>query len=291
MPDQEIEQQEDQQIDIGSESSVPDGSEEQRDQSATPEGGEDAAEEVVVSIGDDAPAEGNEGKPPAPQWVRNLRKDHQAATKRIRELEAMLNANAAQAKTEVGKKPALGDPDIDYDEDKYAEAMDAWYSRKRKAEEEERSAQAEQQRAKQEWQQRVETYNESKAKLRVPDYEDAELLVQETLDQTQQGIIVHGAENPALLVYALGKNPAEAKRLAAIKDPVKYAFALAKVEAKLKVSPKNSAPPPEKKVGATGGARISGAVDSTLNRLREDAERTGDYSKVIAYKRQQKERA
>jgi len=31
---------------------------------------------------------------------------------------------------------------------------------------------------------------------------------------------------------------------------------------------------------------VSGAVDGTLERLREEASRTGDMTKVIAYKRQ-----
>jgi len=33
---------------------------------------------------------------------------------------------------------------------------------------------------------------------------------------------------------------------------------------------------------------VSGAVDSTLERLRAEAERTGDMTKVIAYKRQKR---
>jgi hypothetical protein len=52
------------------------------------------------------------------------------------------------------------------------------------------------------------------------------------------------------------------------------------------VSNKKPAPPPEKVVGGT--APIRGAVDSTLERLRADAERTGDYSKVFAYRKQKR---
>jgi hypothetical protein len=74
------------------------------------------------------------------------------------------------------------------------------------------------------------------------------------------------------------------KELSSIKDPVKFAFAVAKLETQLKVSNRKAAPPPEKVVKGTG--RVSGSVDSTLERLREEAAKSGDMSKVIAYKRQ-----
>ena len=70
-------------------------------------------------------------------------------------------------------------------------------------------------------------------------------------------------------------------------DPVKFAFAVAKLETQLKVTNRKAAPPPESTVRGTG--RVSGAVDSTLERLRADAEKTGDYSKVMQYKRQKRQ--
>jgi hypothetical protein len=39
-------------------------------------------------------------------------------------------------------------------------------------------------------------------------------------------------------------------------------------------------------ISSTG--RVAGAVDSTLERLRLDAEKTGNYTKVLQYKRQKK---
>jgi hypothetical protein len=100
----------------------------------------------------------------------------------------------------------------------------------------------------------------------------------------QQGMIVQGADNAALVVYALGKNPKKAKELASITDPVKFAFAVAKLETQLKISNRKAQTSPERKISGTG--RPSGAVDSTLDRLRADAEKTGDYSKVFQYKKQ-----
>ena len=112
-------------------------------------------------------------------------------------------------------------------------------------------------------------------------------MAQELLSTTQQGIILQGAENPALVIYALGKNPAKLKEMAAITDPVKYAFAVSKLETQLKVT-QRKAPPPERTVQGTG--RVSGTVDSTLERLRADAERTGDYTKVVQYRKQLKQK-
>ena len=98
--------------------------------------------------------------------------------------------------------------------------------------------------------------------------------------------MLQGADNPALVIYALGKNPKKAKELAAITDPVKFAFAVAKLESQLKVTNRKAPPPPEKTMRGTGPG--SGAVDSTLERLREEAARTGDMTKVIRYKAEQR---
>ena len=50
---------------------------------------------------------------------------------------------------------------------------------------------------------------------------------------------------------------------------------------------RGKAPPPEKRISG-GVPGVSGALDDTLERLRAEAEKTGNYSKVMAYKRQMK---
>ena len=119
------------------------------------------------------------------------------------------------------------------------------------------------------------------------DYDDAEHQVMEALSQTQQAVVLQGSDNPALVVYALGKNPKRAKELAAVTDPVKFAFAVAKLEAQLKVQPRSKPPAPERGV-PSGTAPVSGASDATLERLRAEAERTGDYTKVVRFRQQLK---
>jgi tellurite resistance protein len=215
--------------------------------------------------------------------VRDLRKKNREDQKRIRELEAKLASQNPQPT--LSKKPIL--EDFDYDTEKYESALSDWFDKKKGYDaqlEAQRRAEEEQTQS---WQNKLEGYAQARTSLKVKDFEDAESTVAEMLNVTQQGVVIQGAENPALVIYALGKNPKKAKELASIADPVKFAFAIAKLETQLKVTGKRTPPPPEKTVGG-GTAPIRGAVDSNLERLREDAARTGDYSKVYAYKKQKR---
>lgn len=245
---------------------------------------EEESDEVVVSIGEEAPPAEEEQR--APEWVRELRKANREKERRIRELEAKLQTTAQTENKPValGPKPKL--EEFDYDADRFEQALDAWHERKRQHDlETERVRQAEQTQQ-QAWQAKLEGYSKAKAELKVRDYEDAEAIAQEVFNVTQQGVILQGADNPALVIYALGKNPKKAADLAKINDPVKFAFAVAKLEKELKVTNRRAAPAPERVIQGTG--RVSGAVDSTLERLREEAARTGNMTKVIQYKAQKR---
>ena len=248
------------------------------------EGADDSS--VVVTIGEEAPPP-EEEHASAPEWVRELRKKSREDQRKIRELEDRLKgATTAETKpAELGKKPSL--EACDYDADKYESELAQWYEQKRHADDRAVKAKAEQKAQEDAWQQKLATYGKAKADLKVKDFEDAENVAQELFSVPQQGIILQGAENPALVIYALGKNPTKAKELAAITDPVKYAFAVAKLETQLKVTPRK-APPPEGTV-TRGTGSVSGTVDSTLERLRAEAAKTGDLSKVVAYKRSKRD--
>lgn len=243
---------------------------------------------VVVTIGEEAPPPEEEETERAPEWVRDLRKQYREEKRRNKELQEQLAATTGATKVaELGQKPTL--EAADYDTERYEKELAAWYERKRKHDEAEAARQAEAETAEREWKQKLEGYQSAKATLKVRDYDDAEEVVQDAFTVTQQGMILQGADNPALLVYALGKNPKRAKELASIKDPVKFAFAVARLETQLKVTKRKASSKPEPTISGTG--RPSGSVDSTLERLRKDAEKTGDYSKVYAYKQRQKRSA
>jgi len=241
-------------------------------------------EEDVVTIAGESPAPEEEEKQ-APEWVRNLRKNYRELQREKRELEERLKAVSPateQSPVTPGKKPTL--EDCDYDSDKFENELAGWFERKRQSEEAEAKYRAKQQEEQQTWQKKLETYTQSKTGLKVSDFQDAEDTVLETLSVTQQGIILQGAQNPAVMVYALGKNPNKAKELAGITDPVQFAFAVAKLETQLSVQ-KKQAPPPEKRINGNGSL---GTSNVQLDRLREEAARSGDFTKVLAFKRQLK---
>jgi hypothetical protein len=238
-------------------------------------------DELVVQIGDEAPPE---DKDSAHSWVREVRKQNRELKKENRELHARLSSDAPKAPV-LGAKPRL--EEFDYDADKFESALESWHEKKRAVDAEtQKKADAEAAQQK-EWQARLDEYSKAKASIKVPGFEDAEELVQSIFNETQQGILLDVMDNPAMMVAALGKNPDQLQRLAAITKPTKFLRELSRIEdTKLTVTPKKQAPAPERIVTGTG--RTSGTVDSTLERLRADAEKTGNYTKVIAYKAKKK---
>jgi hypothetical protein len=244
-------------------------------------------DEDVVSINGEAPDPETEDDDRAPEWVRDLRKEYRNEKRRAKELEQKverLERGNTPASQPIGLKPTL--ESTDYDTERYETELASWYEKKRTHDDQQNVVQSQQKAVQKEWETKLESYHSSKAELKVKDYDFAEDVVQDNLSVMQQGMIVQGADNPALVVYALGKNPKKAKELASITDPVKFAFAVAKLETNLKVTTRKASSRPEKKISGTG--RPSGSVDNTLERLRTEAEKTGDYSKVFQYKKQKK---
>lgn len=237
-------------------------------------------EEVLITIGEESPTPEKEQ---APEWVKELRRNYRETQREKKALEARIKEleSPVPKRVEVGQKPTL--ESHDYDAEKYEQSLADWYDRKRQADEEAKAASSREEEQQKAWQGQLNRYAEARSSLKVKDFDDAEAAVLDTLDQTQQGIVVQGAEDAAKVVYALGNNEDKMKELAQIKDPVKFAFAVAKLETQLKVKSKRTPPPPEKKVG--GNAPKSGVVDSTLDRLRADAQKSGDFSKLLEYKR------
>lgn len=260
---------------------------------ATAEAKPEAEEELVVSIGEEAPEEDEKR---APEWVRELRKSNREKDRALRERDAELQRLRAQlqpAGVVVGEKPTL--QGCDFDEDKFAAQLEAWHERKRQVEDQQRAIQQQQQRETERWQSRIDSVKAAASTLKVRDYDDAAQFFEDTFSPVQQGIVLDGPTDPkdaALLRYALGKNPAVAKKLAEVKNPVQFAFAVAKVLHKdLNVVPKKTAPPPDRPVrAAVAGAS---AVDNTLEKLRDEAMKTGDMRKLMQYKAdlRQKQRA
>jgi hypothetical protein len=216
--------------------------------------------------------------------VKRLRETIKEKDKRLAELQ---RAVLPEPEIEVGAEPTWGEgEEWDWDGDKYDAAKAQWRERKQKAD----SCQQEQrQRAEEETkeaEQVVQSYRSQKEKLAKPDYDDAETAVFGKLGGVKASLLVQGADNAALVVHALSRFPDKLDELAAIKNPTKFAFAAAKLEGQLKAMPKRTAPKPEEI--ERGSARASSNTEKELDRLEKDAEKSGDRSKLIAYKSKMK---
>jgi hypothetical protein len=245
-----------------------------------PDSGDDDGE-LIVSIGEEAPPQPEETA--APAWVRDLRRHNRELTKRLKELEAKEKLQPVQ--TALPPKPTL--ESCDYDADEFERQLDGWKDAKRNADDAEAAARKQQEQAEQAWQSRLSTYTERKQALPADDVDDAEQQVRELFGDMRWAILVDGADDPAMLVYALGKYPERAKELAKIESLAQFTFKAAKLESELKVTKRKPTVAPEKTMTGTAPVGVAGS-DAALERLRADAERTGDYSKVIAYRQQKR---
>lgn len=253
-------------------------------------------DEPVLTIGEerlsgDDAGDDDQGKQ-APRWVRELRTTNRALVKRNRELEERIAAVAPESdapkRIEVGPKPRI--EDFDYDTGKFEAAFEDWTKRKLAHEDQlraERNAREDQDKA---WKAKLGERAKQKSELGFRDFDDVEAAVEAALSVTQRGIIIQGADKPALLEYALGKNPARLKEMAAISDPVKFAFAVAKLETQLKLETRRKAPAPESRVARSGNVSMAAnrSSDAVLERLRAEAAKSGDFTQVRAYKQKLK---
>lgn len=243
-----------------------------------PEGDE---EEVIAFEGEEeaAPASGERDT----DLVRHLR----AELRKKEKLLAERSRQEAPKPIEVGPRPALAD--YDYDEDAHTAAVDAWLETKRAADAQKAEAEAERQRVAETWDQEKQRYAVAKAAIAKPDYDDAESEVIGKLSQVQQMVLVRVADDAAKLTYALGRSPTKLETLSKIDDPLKLAAAVAKLEGTLKVVTRRKAPDPEQI--ARGSASLSASSDKALERLEKEADRTGDSTALVAYKRSLKSKA
>lgn len=258
------------------------------------EGGEE--DEVEFQFGDEvspaSDASQDEQRNAAP-WIKELRANYVASQRRIKELEAQQQVGTQQQQQQqpvqvpkLGPKPKL--EEFDYDEGKYDQALEKWYTDKAKVD----AAQVEQERVVQSRQQAIEqrqkAYGTEASALRIKNFRELEDEVVSALSVEQQGILLAGADNPALLVASLGRFPNKLKTLAEIKDPVRFAFRAGQLEKEIKMTNRSaSKAAPEARVSSSAGVAAGGG-ERKLEQLRAEAEKTGDYSRVHAYNRQMK---
>lgn len=264
------------------------------------EGGEGEADEegLVLSLGEDEAANDEDDQedltPKArKRWAEMRIQLRQEKTAR-REAEQRLAAAApvAAAVSTLGPEPTMEDEDVDFDADKFKVKYKAWIDTKVKADQVEETTKQAQRQQQTQWETRLSAVDKAASSMKFRAAEDANEVFDEVFSVMQRGIILDTPDDPktsAMLRQVLGANPAIAKKLAAIQHPGKFIFALKDIVDKMKTAPRRTAPVPEREVkSSTTGAA---AVDSQIERLRGEARKSGDYSKVAAYNRQLADKA
>lgn len=259
------------------------------------EGGEAAVEPLEleeITIGTpEAPAGNEEEQGQDSSVIRQLRESQREEAKKRKEAERRLadleerTKPAEQAAPEIGARPKLAD--FDYDEDAHEAAVERWYGQKRAREAFEAKQQATQEDMAKQQQQVVADYQAKVAALPVDKakYQAAESEVVASLSPMQQAVLLKSpvAER---VVMAIGNSPTHLEKLAKLNDPIALAMEIGRLETQLTTTKqKKSAPPPDRPMTGAG----AGPADSALERLEAEAERTGDRSKVVAYKVQKRQ--
>ena len=248
---------------------------------ATADNDEDEDEEEIISIGDPPAIEDEIEEIPIKQW----RKDFKELARQKKELEERVKILETPIQHHDIQPVQLTKPTLegcDYDVDLYESLLLNWneIERKKQAQQIEQQRQQEQQQA--DWASRLNGYNQAKLTLKVPDFDDSEEQVIQNLNVNQQGLILKYAKEAHKIIYALGKSPEKLKELAAITDPIAFALSLADIEREVRVT-KRSNIKPESRIESNIGSIINN--DARLEKLREQAAKTGDYSEVVKYKR------
>lgn len=218
--------------------------------------------------------------------VKHLREQLRDRDRRLAEAE---KAKPQQQPIVVGERPSLAG--CDYDEDRYEQEFAAWKDRKAEADRVNHQSEEAARQANEQWNREYSSYQAKAATMRsrFPDYDEAEGTATAALNQVQQAVIVKVADDPALILNALGRHPGKLAEISKITDPLKLAHALAGLEKGLKVMPKRTPPAPEQIVSGT--ARVTQGKDKELERLEKEADRTGDRTKIREYRQSRKQAA
>ena len=230
------------------------------------EQGDDEEGQIVLTI-DGEPVEDDDDDPDLAETeddtpvIRKMRQRLKDAKRREREMQRKIEeaANASQPPQEVGERPTLDQ--FDYDEDAYAEALASYLDRKKEADQKQAAEQERAKRLEDAFQAKKAAYEVNKAKLNAPDFDSAEEAIKATFTATAQGVMLAAAKEPERVVYALGKSPALAKRLAELQDdPIAMAAEIGRLESRIQLQPRKPSTKPERRVKGSAATGSSVAV-------------------------------
>jgi hypothetical protein len=273
-----IEDQELEELDVAPEAPETEDETTEGENEAAPD---DTDEELIVTIGEETPPQEETDEKRAPEWVRNLRTKAREQERELRELRKLRDGVEQQKQTQLGPKPTL--EACDYDADLFERRLDAWKERKAVADRQQAEVKEAEAKRQEYFNSKFEAYSTRKAEVigKIKDFADVEETVLHALDDTQRGVVLAHAKDPALLLYAIGKDEKRLQELAKLSDPVEFIFAVARMETQMRTQSRKPQSAPEKSV--KGSASTTGS-DKRLDQLYDEAARTGDLNKVRAYK-------
>ncbi|AZF88799.1 hypothetical protein [Salmonella phage Lumpael] len=219
---------------------------------------------------------------------------HLRAQLREQKKQFKTSTQAAQERKEIPadmpRKPEMGDEGIDWDPEKYAEALDKWTEDKAAYQQREQEMAAKREafgKKFSEGQQRYQT-ERAKAIKKYAGFEKAEAAIAELPEPLQAGLMIN-SKNPAALVMVLGRNADLRKQVedAYNSDHIALGYLIRDIEARAGSKPKakqNLNSTPEVK-GQNGVANVG-----QLEALRKRAEATGDYTEYFAAKNKRAEK-
>jgi hypothetical protein len=232
-------------------------------------------EEIVITIGKDAaPASERE----APEWAKQLR----VRNRELVDENNRLKGVAVKQEAELPPKPKPSD--FDYDDEAYESAFDAWKEKETRQRVEQAKAEEARNKADEAWQGEIRAFESQKQTFaKVKGWEDAEATFVGSFSDVQQAILINAAPDKALLVYALGSNQEARERLSKLTDLSKFAFEAGLFAGSVKMERRKPSTSPESAV--TPSAPLSAGVNKRLAELEAKAEKTGDRTELIRYRK------
>lgn len=207
----------------------------------------------------------------APEWVKKVREENRELKRQQREWQQQQGQSQQQG---LREKPTLDAHD--YDSDAYEQDYAQWLSEKTHHDTQMQTEMAKYQKYDDGYKQSVD-----EVRAKVPNYDEIEQSIVDALPQQRQAMIKMMVDNPARMVVALGNSPAKLQALSEL-DDMQFAKQIVLMEANMsnvKRNPNKPKPTGHRLDGTAGGG------DSHLAKLEAAADKTGDRSAVVAYKR------
>lgn len=220
-------------------------------------------------------------------WINRTKRANKRLVKQNEELERKLASIAEMSiPEEPEEKPTLASCDMD--EDRFAQAILDYNAQVAKATEAKEKVAKQAQEFLAAYHEKQKSYKKQRAEVvkSTKAFEEHERAVMNDFNITKQDVIIAYSENPVALIHALGKDEKRRKELAGITDLPEFIFRMGKLDQTLKHNlAKKERPSPDTRL-----VTESPNKDTKLEQLRRQAEKTGNYTAVIQYKRQMKMR-